>query len=99
MKNKPQGEAKPSVFIIDDDRHTCEMMSDILNGRGFHCAWALDAKKGLEKMKEVSPDLLLLDIQLPDLSGFDVCRMLTKIPALSKIPVVITTGRTITDTE
>lgn len=73
---------------MDDDRSTALTIEAILRRAGFHTDWAGDAATALRELPAARPDLILLDVTLPDGSGFDLCRTFQTIPALSQVPVV-----------
>src|SRR6056297_2553174 len=81
-----------NILIVDDDPYTLEMITNILERNGYSTRAAERGKKALEIIKTQNPDLLLLDINLPDMNGFEICR---KSKALNKdrnVPVIFITG-------
>jgi DNA-binding response OmpR family regulator len=78
------------VLIIEDDKFLSELLSTKLQKEGFEVALATDGETGLQKVTEASPNIILLDIMLPGISGFEVLEGIQKLgePA-SKIPVII----------
>ena len=64
----------------------------ILQGQGVRVSMATDGESGLEHILEAAPDLILLDVMLPGISGFDVCRRVKSDPATALIPIVLVTG-------
>ena len=66
------------VLIIDDDAHLRDNLSDSLELEGFECYQASNARSGIESAKKVKPDVVIMDIQLPDSSGFQICQQLRK---------------------
>lgn len=83
---------KKKILIIEDDEETLSMYSTVLEGAGFAVTKGLDGADGLEKAKIESPDLVLLDVILPGLSGFDVLEELKRDPNLHETPVVMLTN-------
>lgn len=81
---------KKTVLIVDDSAEINRLLATILTQAGFHAVSAYDGREGLEKFQEASPDLLLLDLSLPDMDGSDVCR---QVRARSKVPIIMVTGR------
>lgn len=66
------------VLIIDDDAHLREGLAEVLDAEGFSCAEAGNAKAGVEAAKKQNPDVVIMDIQLPDSSGFQICQELRR---------------------
>jgi len=83
---------KKKVLIIEDDSETLSMYSLALDKAGFEVIPGVDGKDGLEKAKSRRPDLILLDIILPGVSGFDVLEELKRDPNLHTTPVVMLTN-------
>ena len=78
----------PLVLIVDDDTTTNEMIQTMLTWAGFQTAQAFDVAGALAGIREQHPDLILLDVSLPDGSGFDVCRRIQEEPGASQTPVL-----------
>jgi two-component system OmpR family response regulator len=66
------------LLIIDDDAHLRESLAEVLELEGFECEQAGTAHSGIEAAKKVDPDVVIMDIQLPDSSGFQICQTLRK---------------------
>jgi len=77
------------IFIVEDDKFLRELMSEELQREGFSVASAIDGEEGLEKIPQEIPDLVLLDLILPGIDGFEVLKKIKENPAISKIPVII----------
>ena len=82
-----------TILVIDDDPDIVELTRDVLEAHGFEVRDASDGKGGLEQIAKQPPDMVLLDLMLPDLSGFEVCRIMQHEPRWRQIPVIIVTGR------
>jgi DNA-binding response OmpR family regulator len=80
----------PTILIIDDDAKLNQLLKDFLKDFGFDVVTATHPAKGLKKLKQVSPDLVILDIMLPEMDGFEVCR---SIRETSNIPIIMLTAR------
>ena len=78
----------PLVLIVDDDTTTNQMIQTILTWAGFQTACAFDVAGALAGIREQHPDLILLDVSLPDGSGFEVCRRIQEEPGASQTPVL-----------
>lgn len=85
------------ILIIDDDVDDCVFIKEILESEGFTCEEAHSPIKGLEIAQTSPPDLILLDLMLPKMSGYGFLRELKKNQRTEKIPVVVLT--TLTDKE
>ena len=81
------------VLIIDDDPVIVEAMSARLGHAGYEVHSAADGQAGLAAVEELRPDVILLDITLPDIDGFEVNRRLKALPDLAGIPVVFVSAK------
>jgi signal transduction histidine kinase/DNA-binding response OmpR family regulator len=86
-----QGEA--TVLVVDDETDTVDFIRDTLKAEGFRVLVAHDGHQALEVLKRRTPHLVLLDLMMPELSGFEVLQALASDPATSDIPVVVLTAR------
>lgn len=80
---------KKNILIIEDDEFFRELVSKELASAGFAVSAAVDGKKGLEKVQSSKPDLVLLDLLLPNVDGFEVLATLKKDSKTASIPVII----------
>lgn len=74
------------ILIIEDDKFLRELITKKISNEGFEIIEAVDGEQGIEKAKKEKPDLILLDIILPEIDGFEVLKQIKKI---SKSPVII----------
>ncbi len=81
------------ILVIDDLPENVFMIQDRLEQEGYGVITAYDGKTGLEKAFAEIPDLVLLDVMMPDMSGIDVCRTLVQDPRTSKIPIILVTAK------
>jgi len=81
------------VLIIEDDRDIVELVRYNLANEGFQVNAAFDGSSGLSTLKKTPPDLLLLDLMLPKMSGLDICREIRKDESLNRLPVLMLTAR------
>jgi len=81
------------ILIIDDSKLIAEFGRSILTGKGFEISYAPDGLIGLEKAQAESPDLILLDIVMPGLDGYQVCEKLKADTATKDIPVIMLTSK------
>ncbi len=77
------------ILVIEDDKFLRELISQKLLHEGYDIAEAVDGEKGLEAVEKEKPDLVLLDLILPGLDGFEVLTKIKENPAVSQIPVII----------
>lgn len=77
------------ILIVEDDKFLRELMSQKLNKEGYEVIEAVDGEEGVKKVKEELPDLILLDLILPGMDGFEVLGEIKKEESTNKIPVII----------
>jgi len=77
------------ILIVEDDKFLRELISKKLKDEGYQPSQAIDGEEGVIKVKEVSPDLILLDLILPGIDGFEVLSRIKKDSSVSSIPVII----------
>ncbi len=82
-----------SVLIVDDERDLTELLEFNLREAGFETRQALSGEEGLRLANERTPDVVLLDLMLPDLPGTEVCRRLKNAASTSRVPVLMLTAR------
>lgn len=80
------------VLFVDDDALMGRLVRDFLEQEGFQVTVAPSGKDGLDLARQSPPDLILLDIMMPGMDGFEVCRALRKDVQLHKVPVVMLTA-------
>jgi DNA-binding response OmpR family regulator len=78
------------ILVIDDDRKLCGLLSAYLGGSGFEVLTAHDADEGLRLLRADHPDLVVLDVMLPGMDGFETCRAIRRA---SSVPIVMLTAR------
>ncbi len=84
---------KDSILIIDDDPDTIEFLRIVFTVRGRELTGAHTGTEGLRLARERRFDLILVDVMMPDIDGYEVCRRLRADPATATIPIVILTAR------
>src|SRR5579875_443629 len=82
---------KPRALVVDDDSALAEMLGIILRTDGFDPSFVTDGAKAIKAFHETKPDIVLLDLMLPGMSGIDVCRA---IRAESGVPIIMLTAKT-----
>ncbi len=80
------------ILVVEDDEDQLEIIRLILEKAGFAVGTAANGTDALIKTRSISPDLIILDLMLPGLNGFDICETLRKDPATASVPIVILTG-------
>jgi DNA-binding response OmpR family regulator len=80
------------ILVVEDDEDQLEIIRLVLEKAGFAVGTAANGTDALIKTRSISPDLIILDLMLPGLNGFDICETLRKDPATASVPIVILTG-------
>ena len=78
------------ILVVDDDVALAEMIGIVLGNEGFRVAFCADGSQALTQFQENNPDLVLLDVMLPGMDGFDVCRAIRRV---TDVPIVMLTAR------
>jgi DNA-binding response OmpR family regulator len=84
---------KPRVFVVDDDPAMVEAVRAVLVPDGFEVDGASDAAASLRSVLRTPPELLVLDVNMPGLSGWEICDILRRQPGTAELPVLFLTGR------
>jgi adenylate cyclase len=80
------------VLVVDDTERNVKLLADLLTFKGYAVLTAGGGKEALEKIAAEQPDLVLLDVMMPDMNGYDVCRKIREAPATAMLPVVMVTA-------
>ena len=88
MNPSPQA----SIFIIEDDPHFRETFVDVMSLRDVPVRGAGSGEEGLRALRDARPSVIILDVRLPDIHGFDVCRRIKGMEAFKDTPVVFVTA-------
>jgi CheY-like chemotaxis protein len=83
---------KKRIFIVDDQEEVLSLLNDSLIGAGFEVMICKEPVKVLGSIKAFKPDLILLDLLMPELGGFEICEILNNDPATHGIPIIIISG-------
>ena len=81
------------ILVVDDSPTETHIISTALEKQGHRISVAVDGKDGVEKATQIIPDLILMDVVMPELNGFQATRQLTKQPATANIPVIMVTTK------
>ena len=82
-----------TILIVEDSLSEMELMSHYLQEGGYTVIQATGAKEGIEKAKELKPDVIVTDVVMPGMSGFELCRCLKKNPTTAKVPIIICSSK------
>jgi CheY-like chemotaxis protein len=81
-------EQKKQILVIDDEPAWLRIVSYFLNNQGYEVTAAESGFEALKRLKQFTPDLILSDIRMPDMNGFDLLQNVKKLPATASTPIV-----------
>ena len=81
-----------SILIVDDESGARDILEALLSREGYALDTACCGSEALEKAEEMTPSLVLLDVMMPEMDGFEVCRRLREMPLLAEVPVIMITA-------
>lgn len=81
-----------TILIVDDLPAMSQLIASLLSVDGYHLEFAFSGREALEKAQALGPDLILLDVMMPDMDGFAVCRSLRAMPRLAAVPIIMITA-------
>lgn len=84
---------KPRVLVVDDESQIVNIIQFTLEHNGFEVLVALDGQEGLQMAREENPDLIVLDLMLPKIDGYKVCRLLKFDKKFRHIPIILLSAR------
>jgi CheY-like chemotaxis protein len=87
------GLTRPNILVVDDDDFQHKLIGKLLEKKNYHLVFASSGAEALNMMRKAQPDLILMDIMMPDMDGMETMRTLKAIPNLAKIPVIMITGK------
>jgi two-component system, chemotaxis family, response regulator PixH len=82
-----------TILVVEDTPSERELMSHYLRESGYTVINAVSAQEALSKAVEQKPDVIITDVVMPGMSGFELCRSLKKHPATEKVPIIICTSK------
>jgi len=88
-----QSDYTPYVPIVDDMEDNRDLLASILGEAGYHIQTAADGLAAIDMVEQIKPDLILMDVNMPRMDGFEACRELRKRHAGIDIPIVFLTGQ------
>jgi len=81
------------VLIVEDEPHIVESLTFVLGREGYAVTSVLDGEAAVERLRHDPPDLMILDVMIPRLNGFEVLKLAKSDPALKRIPVIVLTAK------
>src|SRR5690349_13726343 len=81
-----------TVLIVDDDLTARETLVAMLEGERYHLQVAKDGTQALHMLEQIQPDLILLDVMMPGMDGYEVCRRIRSTPELAEVPIILLTA-------
>jgi len=88
-----KGCVRPKILVVDDEPEAVELVEFNLKQGGFDVAVAADGAEALKKARGLMPSLIVLDLMLPEVDGLEVCKMLRRDSATSKVPIIMLTAK------
>ena len=85
--------AKAKILVVDDEIYIVHILDFSLGMEGYEVVTALDGEQALQKVKTEQPDLIVLDIMMPKLDGYETCKQLKSDPATKHIPVILLSAK------
>ena len=82
------------ILIVDDTPANIQILSGILKEKGYQLSIATNGKQALQVLEKIRPDLILLDVMMPEMDGFEACRQIKKSETLRDIPIIFLTAKT-----
>ena len=82
----------PRILVVDDQRTNAEMVSGLLRNLGYEVELAFDGREALDLVRTNGPDLVISDIMMPGLDGYELCRRLRANTTTALLPVILVTG-------
>ncbi len=99
MENHLSAETKKKILIVDDNPINLRILADYLEAFSYRVLVARDGRSGIEKAQYAQPDLILLDVMMPDIDGFETCRFLKADETTRAIPVIFMTALSETESK
>src|SRR3954453_12952163 len=82
------------ILVVEDEPANIQTLSTLLKERGYNVNIATNGRQGLEVLERIRPDLILLDIMMPEMDGFETCRRIKASTAWREIPIIFLTAKT-----
>jgi len=81
------------ILVVDDDKSVTTLLESMLSGHGYTVLTAHDGLDGMVQVRKIVPDLIILDIMMPEINGYDVCSNLKFDERFKQIPIIVLTSR------
>lgn len=81
------------ILVVDDDPVQVRFLSDALTGKGFEVQTSTEAPKGLQMAMDMAPDMIILDVMMPVINGYNFCKLIKSQDIKKEIPVILLTSR------
>ncbi len=88
-----QPRVKPRILVVDDEPEAVELVEFNLRQAGYAVTTAADGAETLKKARSQTPDLVVLDVMLPEMDGFEICKTLRLDPTTAKVPIIMLTAK------
>lgn len=85
---------KPVVLVVDDEEYIREMLNLMLQLHGFQVEEAEDGKDALRTIQAKKPDVIIMDVMMPNMDGISLCKALRNDPATADLPIIMLSGKT-----
>src|SRR5690348_6380067 len=82
----------PKILVVDDTPRNVKLLADILAAKGYNVATAASGREALAEIESGPPDLVLLDVVMPEMSGYEVCKTIRANPHTEMLPVIMVTA-------
>ena len=92
MGKTPEHGTEKRVVIVEDDPEIAEMLRIVLEGIGVSVHASSDGRSGLDLVRKIRPDGVILDIMMPKMNGYEVCAAIQSDPNLAHVPIMVVTG-------
>lgn len=89
----PKAHVKTKILVVDDESDALDLIEFNLRAAGFDVITAADGEAALKKAATAQPDLLVLDLMLPEVDGLEVCKLLRRDPATAALPIIMLTAK------
>ena len=80
------------ILVVDDEKEICSLVENVLSGEGYQVFKANKCDEVLSRLDEISPDLILIDVIMPEMSGIELCEKIKENPLFENVPVLMMTG-------
>ncbi|MCB0177982.1 MAG: response regulator, partial [Anaerolineae bacterium] len=81
-----------TILIVDDEQFGRDTLEGLLTNRGYELVFAHNGPEALAKAEATTPDVILLDVMMPEMNGFEVCKRIRATPHLAEIPIILLTA-------